>query len=63
MIAVAVVLAGLLGVFYLQGGYSQGPPKMFRNPIVPGFHPDPSICRVGDDYYMVHSSFEFCARD
>jgi alpha-N-arabinofuranosidase len=59
MIAVAVVLAGLLGVFYLQGGYSQGPPKMFRNPIVPGFHPDPSICRVGDDYYMVHSSFEF----
>ena len=22
------------------------------NPVIPGFYPDPSICRVGDDYYM-----------
>jgi hypothetical protein len=29
------------------------------NPIIPGFHPDPSICRVGDDYYLVTSSFEY----
>ncbi len=31
----------------------------FTNPILPGFNPDPSICRVGDDYYMVTSSFEW----
>lgn len=31
----------------------------FRNPILPGFYPDPSICRVGEDYYMVTSSFEY----
>ncbi|CAH1207550.1 Non-reducing end alpha-L-arabinofuranosidase BoGH43B [Paenibacillus allorhizoplanae] len=31
----------------------------FRNPILPGFYPDPSICRVGDDYYMVTSTFEY----
>ncbi len=31
----------------------------FNNPIISGFYPDPSICRVGDDYYMVHSSFEY----
>ncbi|MDH7599820.1 MAG: glycoside hydrolase family 43 protein [Sedimentisphaerales bacterium] len=31
----------------------------FKNPILPGFHPDPSICRVGDDYYLVTSSFEY----
>lgn len=31
----------------------------FRNPIISGFHPDPSICRVGDDYYLVTSSFEW----
>jgi xylan 1,4-beta-xylosidase len=31
----------------------------FHNPILPGFYPDPSICRVGDDYYMVNSSFEW----
>ena len=33
--------------------------KTFRNPIIPGCYPDPSICRVGDDYYTVHSSFEY----
>ncbi|MHB1461096.1 MAG: glycoside hydrolase family 43 protein [Armatimonadota bacterium] len=31
----------------------------FKNPIIPGFHPDPSMCRVGDDYYLVTSSFEY----
>lgn len=31
----------------------------YNNPILPGFHPDPSVCRVGDDYYMVTSSFEY----
>lgn len=34
-------------------------PETFNNPILPGFHPDPSICRVGDTYYMVNSSFEW----
>jgi beta-xylosidase len=29
------------------------------NPVLPGFHPDPSICRVGADYYLVCSSFEY----
>jgi xylan 1,4-beta-xylosidase len=31
----------------------------FRNPILPGFYPDPSICRVGEDYYLVTSTFEY----
>lgn len=31
----------------------------FKNPVVPGFHPDPSVCRVGEDYYLVTSSFEY----
>jgi xylan 1,4-beta-xylosidase len=30
-----------------------------KNPIIPGFHPDPSICRVGDDYYIANSTFEW----
>lgn len=29
------------------------------NPILPGFYPDPSICRVDDNYYLVNSSFCF----
>jgi xylan 1,4-beta-xylosidase len=31
----------------------------YNNPILPGFHPDPSICRVGDEYYLVTSTFEY----
>lgn len=31
----------------------------FTNPILRGSYPDPSICRVGDDYYVVNSSFEY----
>ncbi|MDO5344609.1 MAG: family 43 glycosylhydrolase [Lachnospiraceae bacterium] len=33
--------------------------QKFSNPIIPGFNPDPSICRVGDTYYLVTSSFEY----
>ena len=32
---------------------------MIHNPILRGFNPDPSICRVGEDYYLVTSSFSY----
>lgn len=32
---------------------------IFNNPIIKGFNPDPSICRVGEDYFLVTSTFEF----
>jgi xylan 1,4-beta-xylosidase len=32
---------------------------VIRNPILPGFHPDPSILRVGADYYIATSTFEW----
>jgi xylan 1,4-beta-xylosidase len=31
----------------------------YTNPILPGFHPDPSVCRVGADFYLVTSTFEY----
>ena len=31
----------------------------YQNPILPGFYPDPSICRVEDDYYLITSTFEY----
>ena len=33
--------------------------KTFHNPIIKGGYPDPSICRVGDTYYLVVSSFYY----
>lgn len=31
----------------------------YKNPVIPGFHPDPSICRVDNEFYLVTSSFEY----
>jgi xylan 1,4-beta-xylosidase len=31
----------------------------FRNPVLPGCYPDPSVCRVGEDFYLVASSFAY----
>lgn len=33
--------------------------ELYHNPICRGMHPDPSIVRVGEEYYMVNSSFMF----
>jgi xylan 1,4-beta-xylosidase len=33
--------------------------QTIHNPILPGFNPDPSILRVGDDYYIATSTFEW----
>ena len=34
-------------------------PGEYRNPILQGFYPDPSIERVGKDYYLVNSTFSY----
>lgn len=31
----------------------------FKNPVLPGFYPDPSICKVGDSYYLINSTFSY----
>lgn len=45
----------LLQYFQEICGFPHG--NCYRNPICTGMHPDPSILRVGEDYYMVNSSF------
>lgn len=34
-------------------------PASIHNPVLPGFHPDPSVLRVGSDYYLATSTFEW----
>ena len=46
----------LLALVFPFGAMAEVP---FRNPILAGFKPDPSIVRVGEDYYLVNSSFEY----
>ena len=34
--------------------------QTLRNPVIPGYHPDPSVVCVGNDFYLVNSSFQYC---
>jgi xylan 1,4-beta-xylosidase len=42
---------------YFQSSCGFSYEECYRNPVRRGMHPDPSIVRVGEDYYMVNSSF------
>ena len=44
---------------YLEERFNARYEDFYKNPVRTGFFPDPSICRVGSDYYMVNSSFIF----
>ena len=46
----------LIFLFY---SFSTNAQENFSNPIIPGGYPDPSICKVGDAFYIVNSSFEY----
>jgi len=50
-----VLLASVLAYGIAWGSETGG----FRNPVNSGFHPDPSVCRVGQDYYLANSSFAY----
>jgi len=47
------LITGCCLLFVAQAQYQ------YTNPILAGFYPDPSICRVGNDYYMVNSTFAY----
>ncbi|MGA7160918.1 MAG: family 43 glycosylhydrolase, partial [Bacteroidota bacterium] len=49
----------LLAIFGGHGiSLGQNTPT-FTNPIIAGFYPDPSVCRVGKDFYLVNSTFSY----
>jgi len=54
-----IIIALIIIVFFASGLIDAQEAGYFKNPIIPGFNPDPSICRVGEDYYLVTSSFEW----
>ena len=48
-----------IGIFIFAAIFTIKSYAQIKNPILPGFYPDPSICRVDSDYYLVNSSFSF----
>ncbi|WP_224995744.1 glycoside hydrolase family 43 protein [Cesiribacter sp. SM1] len=48
----------LTGFLISLGGFAQES-RTFLNPILAGYYPDPSITRVGEDYYLIHSTFAY----
>jgi alpha-N-arabinofuranosidase len=63
--ALLVFLAGFYSIivfgqqFKIEAEKFSAQNNSFLNPILPGGYPDPSICRVGDEFYIVNSSFEY----
>ena len=63
-LAVALPVAGqcaptarFASVSYEAADVPATPAGWYRNPVLPGFHPDPSVVRVGEDFYLVTSTF------
>ena len=54
-----MMIVTLIMTMFLSIAAAQHAKKSFINPILPGFSPDPSICRVGPDFYLVNSSFSW----
>ena len=40
-------------------GFLEAKDNLYINPILPGSYPDPSICKVGEEFFIVNSSFEY----
>ena len=51
--------SALAAAALIAGCASVPRPATYSNPVLPGFHADPSVCRSGSDYYLVTSSFEY----
>lgn len=48
----------LLSVILIAGSIAASA-QGYTNPVIRGFNPDPSVCRAGDDFYLVTSSFQY----
>jgi xylan 1,4-beta-xylosidase len=53
------IIATIIALCSLSGNINAQDKKEFSNPILSGFYPDPSICRVGDNYYLINSTFAY----
>ncbi len=51
-------IPGLL-LLMVAGRSASAAEQTYTNPVLPGFHPDPSIVRVGEDFYLVNSTFQY----
>ena len=54
-----IITTAILAILVFASAFAQESNLLIHNPIIPGYHPDPSICRVGEDYYIVNSSFQY----
>lgn len=57
--AAAQTVAHFSEVSYRTPPQATAPKGQFSNPVLSGFQPDPSIVRVGADFYLVNSTFAY----
>ena len=57
--SLCILTTGIALAAALSAGPAAAAPQTYQNPVLPGFYSDPSACRVGNDYYLVHSTFGY----
>jgi beta-xylosidase len=57
--ASAAILAGVLPAAWGRRPQRHAAPALFQNPLFAGDYPDPTILRVGGDFYMTHTSYSY----
>lgn len=55
----SLIISVFLLLILLTSCMQEPETKYFTNPVLSGFYPDPSICRVGEDFYLVNSTFSY----
>ena len=50
-----ILVLSMIMAMHNTTGRAQG----YSNPVLPGFHADPSVCRAGNDFYLVNSTFQY----
>lgn len=59
IVAILLIQLAVIASAQYQTKSNEKGTAFYLNPVFAGDYPDPSILRDGDDYYMVHSSFEY----
>ena len=55
--SISLLFICVLGTCAVHAQKPQTTPNYFSNPVIAGMNPDPSVCRVKDDFYLVTSTF------
>lgn len=59
LMSLITMTAVVLAIFIISNGIAVAQSTTLVNPVLAGFYPDPSVLKVGSDYYLINSTFSY----